>query len=172
MTGPVNSQPTSKRAESPLCDIGSSPAQTSIVRKVFVLAIAALLLVGFIAVLADVRHRQQATDQATWHAGVLAERMGETRTLPLNLNPMDSPERRSGIFAIEATSTKSAIALRKRAERIIVSQTVPQRMRLLPNGRGVVFFENGAFDVKWMTLEEFDRALAAQQARIQGLAPP
>ncbi len=121
----------------------------------------------FILAQGDLRRRQRAMEQAKWHAATLAERTGPGGALPLNLEPAAAPRRRSPMFKIEWLDREEARLLRKRAEPYVAAQTVPLLQVLAPDGRAVILFQDGRFDVKWLTLSEFDARFAEQQRRIR-----
>lgn len=130
--------------------------------RIIGLVIATVAVLLAIAAVGDIHHHQQAMDQARWHAGVLASRLGPNKTLPLNLEPEPVPERRSGMFALETLTTQQAAKLRGHTGALIVAQTVPQPMRLAPDGRAVIIFKNGEFHVEWMTLNQFTERMQSQ----------
>jgi hypothetical protein len=122
----------------------------------------------------DVRRRQRAMSQAEWHAGTLIQRLGDTKVLPLNLEPVSDAERKGQMFRVEWLSRDDALCLRKSDKPVLAAQTVSLPRVLAPDGRAAIFFEGGKFYVKWLTLPEFDGLYAAQKDEIRRLsaAPP
>ncbi len=158
------------KANGSAAQIGGDPVRRrkSILRSVLVLAVATIILFVFILVQGDIRRRQRNVDQAFWHAGTLAERAGETGVLPLNLEPVPTPGRQPGMF--EWVDRDDARHLRNSDERVIAAYTVRPLQLLLRDGRAVIVFERGRFDVEWMTLSRFDELFAAQREDIRRIA--
>ena len=146
----------------------------SVLRSVFLLLLATVALFVFILVQGDARRRQRAMSQAQWHAANLAQRLGDTKALPLNLEPVRDPARTGEVSRVEWLSRDDALRLRRSDKRVLAAQTVSLPRVLAPDGRAAIFFEGGKFYVKWLTLPEFDRLYAAQQDEIRRLsaAPP
>jgi hypothetical protein len=145
---------------------GGLPARRrrSILRSAAVLAVATIILLVFILALGDIRRRNRAIDQARWHVGVLEERAGGTGVLPLNLEPAASPGRSRSMF--EWLNRDDARHLRASDRRVIAAYTVRPLQLLLRDGRAVVFFAAGRFDVQWVPISQFDELLAAQRDEI------
>lgn len=146
----------------PLTERGAQTKVAALIGRAVVLSIATMAVLLAITAAADIRRHQQAMDQARWHADVLTSRLGPNRTLPLNLEPADVAERLTPAVAIESPAPGEVVALRKVSTAIIAAQTVPQHMRLAPDGRAVIYFENGSFRVEWVTLDQFDRQMREQ----------
>lgn len=145
----------------------SARRRLSILRSVIVLALATIALLVFILAQGDARRRQRAMEQAQWHANILAKRVGEAGALPLNLEPDPAPGRRLGMF--ESLSRQEARSLRRSDKRVIAAQTTPVLRVFAPDGRGVILFQHGRFDVEWVTLQQFDELSAQQQDEIRCL---
>lgn len=156
----MNSIPPSARSQPE--PVVARPS-ASIAGRVVVLVVATIGVLLAITAAADIRRHQQAMDQARWHAGVLSGRMGSPPVLPLNLEPANVPERLTQSLALESATSDEVLALRSFQGAAIASSTVPQHMRLAPDGRAVVLFENGLFRVEWMTLGVFQERLDAQR---------
>ncbi len=138
--------------------------------SLIILVVAALALLAFIGVLGDVRRQRNAVLQAERHAEVYAARAGETGTLPLNLEPAKAEPAGTKMISMEWLSADEARLLRKSAGRVIVAWTVAMVRALGQDGRAVIFFEDGRFDVEWVTLARFREIRAAQEAEIRRLA--
>ncbi|MGB2984336.1 MAG: hypothetical protein WBE26_00520 [Phycisphaerae bacterium] len=157
-------------ADSPHDAVKLSRRRTPVSRSVIILVVGTVALFVFILVQGDLRRRQRAMEQAHLHAAALAKRVGEAGALPLNLELLPTPERKAKTYRVEQLSRQDARHLRKSGKRVIVAQTVPLPQVLTPDGRAVIFFEGGKFDVEWLTLPEFDELYAAQQDEIRRLA--
>lgn len=140
----------------------SAKRRKSLLRYAILLAIATGALILFILLLGDLRRQSSALAQMKRYTGILTARLGEKRSLPLNLELDVSPEQASGTPAFEHLSREQAWLLRDRDKRIIVAQTFPVRQRLLFDGRAVVFFEQGRFSFEWFRADDFDKLYAAQ----------
>ena len=152
---------------------GALPAarrRVRILSSVVLLLLAAATLIVFIGVLGDIRRQSNALLQAERHAATYAGRAEGTGILPLNLEPEAQDESGAGMIPIEWLGPDEARLLRKCRERVIVARTVPVVKAMGRNGRAVVFFRNGQFDVEWVTLSEFDELHTAQRAEIQRCA--
>lgn len=152
--------------------VGAGPRdrRRRIIRSVILLALCTAALLALILASGDFRRRQRAVDQMRWHASVLTGRIGPGGLLPLNLEPAHAPERLSGMFRIEWMTRDDARLLRASGKRCVAAQTVPLLQVLGPEGRAVLFFEDGTFEAQWMTLDQFDDYFAKQQEEIRRLA--
>ena len=138
----------------------SSPARTrtrkSPLQSTAVLVIAFLGLVSFILGLGDFRRQRYAVEQARWHAANYQRRMAEGSLLPLNLEPETPPGGATQMIALEWLDRQAALAARQRRGRIIVAQTAPISQVIRRDGRAVIFFQDGRFDVAWLSLAQFN----------------
>jgi hypothetical protein len=82
----------------------------------------------------------------------------------MNLEPLESPQRDTGMLRLEWLDRDQVRALRDLNTRRIVAQTAPVLQVVGRDGRGVVVFSDGQFAVTWMTLYEFDEAIALQES--------
>jgi len=151
-------------------DAGPRDRRRRFVRSVIFLTLCTAALLAIILASGDFRRRQRAVEQMRWHASVLTGRIGPGGLLPLNLEPDPTPERLSGMFNIEWMPRDDARLLRGSGQRCAVAQTGPLLQVLGPEGRAVLFFDNGNFDAQWMTLDRFDDYFAKQQEEIRRLA--
>lgn len=141
-----------------------------IARSILLLSLGSVLLIVFIIGVGDWRRQMRALDQCEWHASNLAARMGPGGALPMNLEPSPAPGRQSPMFQLEWTDRKSTRLLRETNDRYIVAQTVPVPQWLGTEGRAVVFYQAGELSVEWLTLTEFDKAVAARASELRRLA--
>ncbi len=146
---------------------GPARSRTPIHRSAIVLAICTIALLAFILVQGDSRRRQRAIEQLKRQTATLLERVGENDILPLNLEPNTDPTQQSKTLRVEWLTRQDARLLRKSTGRKIVAQTIPVRQVLGREGRAVILFEKGRFDVEWMTLSEFDEQYTAQLDEIR-----
>jgi len=137
-----------------------------IVLLVVLLLVAAATLLVFIGLLGDFRRQGNALTQAKQQAAVYAGRSAGTGILPLNLEPEVGTESGAETISVEWLSAEEARLLRKSGSRVIVARTAPVVRALGRDGRAVVFFKDGRFDVEWVTLAEFEALRAAQQVEI------
>ena len=137
----------------------------SLLRSVLVVGLIAVALVVFTFLLGDVRRRHIVLAQAERYTDELQSRVFAPGLLPLNLEIEIPPHLRTRAYAAKFLSRQDAHTLRGTDRRIIAAYTVPIARTLAPDGRGVVFFEEGRFATDWLTLDEFDR-LAAEQAEV------
>jgi hypothetical protein len=133
-----------------------------IIRSAIRLTTASAFLIVFILFLGDLRRQERAMNQCRWHATTLTSRLGPAGTLPMNLEPIESPQRVTGMLRLEWLDRDQARALRDLNTRRIVAQTVPILQVVGRDGRGVIVFDDGQFEVIWMTLSEFDKVVAMQ----------
>ena len=154
--------PTSDTAEANR--VAAQPAQrrAPVRRTVTWLIVATVALAIFILVLGDVRRKRNALSQAAWYARELSNRLGESRTLPLNLDIDVALAHEAKLQAFEWLTREEARRLRGEQRRIIVAWTREIRQILASNGRAVVFFQSGTFQPEWVTLAEFERFRAAR----------
>lgn len=66
---------------------------------------------------------------------------------------------------MEWLSSADAYVLRSGAREVVAAWTVPIVRAMGADGRATLFFENGVFSVRWLTLREFAR-LKSEQALI------
>lgn len=127
------------------------------------LVLAVLGLAAFILGLGDIRRQRYAMEQVRVHAAAFQRRVSESGTLPLNLEPETPPQGGEKLIPLEWLDRESAGRFRGLPGPVIVVQTVPVLRTLGPDGRAVVRFDQGRFEVGWMTLKQFDEAIAAQR---------
>ena len=135
-----------------------------IIRSAIRLTAASACLIVFILFLGDVRRQERALSQCRWHVTTLTSRLGPGHALPMNLEPLESPQRDTGMLRLEWLDRDQVRALRDLNTRRIVAQTAPVLQVVGRDGRGVVVFSDGQFAVTWMTLYEFDEAIALQES--------
>ncbi len=133
-------------------------------RSAAYLVIATLGLVAFILGLGDLRRQRNAVAQAKWHAGVFQARVGEGKALPLNLAPETPPEGAAQMIRLESLPHDAAMNLRGTTQPIIAAWTAPVLQVLRRDGRAVLLFHEGRFEVRWMTLRRFEELRARQTA--------
>jgi len=135
-------------------------------RSVLLLVVAAGTLLVFIVGVGDFRRKHNALAQMEWHCGTYVSRMGDTGTLPLNLEPDIADVRKARMIKLHWISREEARALRSQPEPVIAAYTVPIPCVLTAKGRAVAYFDNGAFRVEWVGPDEFNRRLAKQRDMI------
>ena len=136
---------------------------------VFLLLGAAALMV-FNGLLGDMRRKQNALAQAKLHAQTYVKRAGESNRLPLNLEPGISDLQPAKMFRMEWLSSNEARLLRTSNQPVMVAQTVVLPFFLSADGRAVIFYNDGQFYEKWMTLTEFNQQLTRQQVELDRIA--
>lgn len=142
------------------------PARRSLGRSAAYLAMASLGLLLFILGLGDYRRQRNSLEQAKWHAAVYQRRLSDGSALPLNLEPEMPPEDAPPMIKWEFLDRDAARALRGGGEAIIAAHTAPVLQVLRRDGRAVVFFKDGRFEVRWVPLGLFETLSAAQRKRI------
>lgn len=142
----------------------------SIFRYALLLVVATGALILFILLLGDLRRESSALAQMKRYTGTLTARLGENRSLPINLEPDESPEPASRTYTFDYLSRDQAWLLRDRDKRTIVAQTLPVHQRLLFDGRVVVFFEQGRFTFEWLRMADFDKLYNVQVEELRQLA--
>lgn len=162
--------PLDETLDSPSNAVKPSRPRTPILRTMIVLAVGTIVLFVLLLAGRDVRWRQRAVSHAEWHAATLAKRVGKTGALPRNLEPLSVPAGSPRTVDLEWLPRDQAHRLRGVGHRLVVAQTAAPPQLLAPDGRAVIFFENGRFEVEWLTLARFDELRAAQQDAIQDLA--
>jgi len=141
----------------------------SLFPKTILLLLAIVALVAFIALMGDARRSRNCLHQAELHAATLADRAAPTNVLPLNLDP--SPPGSSDPTALDFDwiAMSEARVLRGTDERVVVAWSIPVLKFFGRDGRAVIFFHQGRFEARWLTLSEFEQAQAAQAALIERL---
>ncbi len=147
---------------------GSPPKHS--LRSLLLLLVAASALLVFIAGVGDFRRKQNAIAQMLFHCDTYAARMGDTNTLPLNLEPDVAVTRQDTMIRVFWITRKDARVLRGQTGKIIAAYSGPIPRALAANGRAVAYFENGAFDAEWLTLDEFARRREKQKETVRRLA--
>jgi len=148
-----------------------APRRPPVLRSAVVLAAGTLATVAFILVLGDVRRKNNALTQARWHAAKFTERIDESGLLPLQLRLDTPPDGAEKMLALDWLPAETAVLLRRAEQRVLAAQTPPVRQDLGLDGRAVIFFQNGRFEVQWLAPSEFDAALTAQKAELRRLSP-
>lgn len=154
-------------------DIYSSPirpVKKSTGRQLVVLAVATVALIGFILVMGDIRRKSAALTRAQSYAAELSGRMGESRTLPLELTSRRTPNIPSQTFRFESLSRDEAFRLRETVAPVMVAWTGSIRGDVLRPGRVVIFFEEQSFAARWLEEADFADRLARQNVSLRGLA--
>lgn len=131
------------------------------------LAIIGLAIVGLLVYLGfwrDQRLKRYAQEQGDWYAAQLADRVGETGVLPLNLEVDLTPERKARMFAMQWLSRDDTQRLRAHPDRVLAGHSSLIPRVLAGDGRIVVFFHNRGFHADWSPEAEFQRLLETQQA--------
>lgn len=132
------------------------------------LAVATVALIGFILIMGDIRRKSAALTRAQSYAAELAGRMGESRTLPLELTSRLTPDIPSQTFRFESLSRDEAYRLRETAAPVMVAWTGCIRGDVLRPGRVVIFFEEQAFAARWLEETDFADRLTKQNESLSG----
>jgi hypothetical protein len=155
--------------------LGSSVMPRGVLRRrsllpssVFLL-LAVAALVAFIGVVGDARRMRNAMKQAEAQAVVYAERAGETKALPLNLEPDVPSGLEPKLIDFESLPFEQARVLREADRPVLAAWTVPILRFFGRDGRAAILFSHGRFEVKWMTLAEFEEAKALQATLVGSL---
>ncbi len=143
--------------------------RTSILRPAGFLVLATIALIVFIGVTGDSRRQTNAINRARSYAAQLNDRLGREKRLPLNLSTREPQSRGLGVIPMECLTSAEAYVLRHSSDIVLAAWTVPVVRAMGADGRACIFFQDGAFSVRWLTLGEFDRNRAEQQARIEEL---
>ncbi len=141
---------------------------TKVFRSVVLLLVCAGVLLVFIALLGDWRREHNIRTRLDEHAAIYAARLGEGSTLPLNLE-LDVPRDPKSRLIEAWISPADAALLRGRPDPVLAAWTVPIVRVLGTDGRGVIMFEGGRFESKWLTLEAFEKTLAEQSRAVSTL---
>ncbi len=131
------------------------------------LILAGLGLFLFICGLGDARRKAFAVEQVRRYASALQNRVSAGGVLPLNLEPEPPREGADKLIPLEWLDRESAVAARDREQRIPVARTAPVSQWLGRDGRVVVYFEKGKFDVGWVRLGRSDAPLASPRDRVR-----
>ena len=75
------------------------------------------------------------------------------------------------MLTLDWLPAESAVLMRRAEQRVIAAQTAPIRQDLDLDGRAVIFFQHGRFEVQWLAPSEFDAALTTQKAELRRLSP-
>jgi hypothetical protein len=142
-----------------------------LLRSVVFLLLSAGALLIFIALLGDWRREHNILAQVEAHAAEYATRMSEGGVVPLNLELNVSRDPKSRLMDAWL-SPDEARMLRGADRRILAAWTVPMPRVLGADGRGVIFFELGRFNVEWVPLHQFDVLLAGQNAEVKRISSP
>lgn len=146
--------------------IPSTPRKP-LIRSVLLLGLGVILVFSFILWQGDLRRRRFAMVQIREHGDYLVSKVGPAQLLPLNLAAKDNSNMTHHHFKIDTPTRSQARQLRERPGPILAAYTYPVRQSLRSYGRAVVFFEDGRFQPDWLTLEEFEKVKAKQQAKIK-----
>lgn len=147
------------------------PQRPPLLRSVVLLLISAGALLIFIALLGDWRREHNILAQLEAHAAEYASRMSEGGVVPLNLELNISRDPKSRLMDAWLSPDEARI-LRGADRRILAAWTVPMLRVLGADGRGVIFFAHGRFNVEWVPLKQFDVLLAEQSAEVKRISSP
>jgi len=153
-------------------DVTTAPTPTKrppLLRSVVFLLLSAGVLLIFIALLGDWRREHNILAQLESHAAAYASRMSEGGVVPLNLELSDSRDPKSRLMDAWLSPDEARI-LRGADRRILAAWTVPLPRVLGADGRGVIFFEHGRFNVEWVPLKLFNALLADQTSEVRRLS--
>lgn len=135
------------------------------------LGLGTIALLAYISLQRDIRLKRYSLEQANWYAAALTEKLGDSRSLPLNLEVVVPPEADRQMFDMVWLSREDARVLRHSSKPVIVGRSIhPFRRLLTPDGWMVVTFYNGCFTGQWMTRAEFEQAISEQKEELQRLA--
>lgn len=146
-----------------------SPPRNSL-RSLLLLLVAASALMAFIAGVGDFRRKQNAIAQMLFNCATYTARMGNTNTLPLNLEPDVAVTRQDKMIKVFWITREDARTLRGQTGKIIAAYSGPIPRALSANGRVIAYFEGGSFGAEWLTLDEFSRRWKKQQETVRRLA--
>lgn len=138
--------------------------RTGLHRSLWLRVLTTVLLVAFVCLIGDVRRKRTATAQMDRYAQALNKQIGDSGVLPMNLDPTDVTEAAHQTIDMETLSRSDVRCLRNRHEPILVAWTVRLVQVVGVNARAVVLFEKGLARASWMSLADFDRVWAHQQA--------
>jgi|CXWL01.1.fsa_nt_gi hypothetical protein len=146
------------------------PRNRSPLRSLIPLLLFTAILLIFIAWLGDWRRRHNIDTLMNIQVQAYAALTTDAGLLPLNLQPslpLDPPSR-----IIDAwLSPDEARTLRGADHEVMVAWTFPLVRALGRNERAVIFFNRGAYEVRWLPLPQFDALFAQHVAQIKRLAP-
>jgi hypothetical protein len=133
-----------------------------------------LLLTGvlfvFIAWLGDWRRRHNIETLLKDQVQEYVRRSSDGGLLPLNVKPELAMNPESRLFEGWLGADEARV-LRSQDQEIMVAWTVPLLRVLGRDERGVIFFQKGQFDVRWLTLSAFAELREKQSARIRSIPP-
>ena len=133
------------------------------------LLVLTIILLVFIAWVGDWRRRHNVETLMTAQASAYASLTADAGLLPLNLQP--SPPLDPASRLIEGwLSPDEARVLRGVNEEVLVAWTVPLVRALGRNERAVIFFNRGKFEVRRLSLTQFNEVRAQQAARLATLS--
>ncbi len=128
-----------------------------------------IVLLIFIAWVGDWRRRHNVDTLMNTQAAAYSSLTADAGLLPLNLQPSLPFDPASRL--IEGwLSPDEARALRGADEEVMVAWTVPLVRALGSNERAVIYFKGGTFEVRWLSLTQFEGIRAKQEARITSLS--
>lgn len=138
--------------------------RTSILRRAGFLAVATVASIVFIGVTGDTRRQNNAMQRARLYAAELTTRVGDGGRLPLNLSPRKLSAPGTKMVGMKWLSSADAYLLRRSDQTVLAAWTIRTVRAMGADGRAAIFFENGAFSVRWLTLREFARYKSEQTA--------
>lgn len=142
----------------------------SIHKMLIVILLGAAALILFNGYLGDVRRKQNALAQAELHADRYLMRMGDENILLLNFELDFEDKQIAKLFRMEWLPSNHARILRQTDQPVVVAQSVILPLFLSTDGRAVIFFDKGQYNVQWLTHAEFDQVQAAQQSEIERIS--
>lgn len=150
--------------------VRSQPRRMSINKMLIFILMGATALIVFNGYLGDMRRKQNALAQAEIHVDRYAKRLGDAKILPLNHELDVKDEQIAKMFRMEWLSSNDARILRHTDQPVVVAQTVTLPLFLSADGRAVIFFDKGQYNIQWLTLAEFDQVHATQNTEIARIA--
>lgn len=162
---------------SPVADAGMpSHRPISLTKWLLLLVLGSIVLVAYIGLQRDLRLKRYTLEQATWYADKLSEKLGDSHSLPLNLDVVVPAESEAQMFTMEWLSREDARILRQSQQSIIVGRANRLLRRVLtPDGLMVVTFHNGQFKGEWLSQSEYESAMQSQHNelnRLKNVSPP
>jgi len=148
----------------PVEESRSTSRRTSIAKMIIFLLFVAIAFMIFNFLLGDFRRKQNALAQAQMLSEHYAQIAGDSKKIPLNLEPKINNNEISKMFRMEWLSSDDVRKFRDSESPVIIAQTIKLPLFLSANGRAVVIYDKGQYSATWMTASEFDRQLAQQQS--------
>lgn len=142
----------------------------SLLRTLISLVVFTVVLLVFIAWLGDWRRRHNIETLMSSQVQSYSSITTEAGVLPLNLKPslpLDPPSRIIDTWL----NPEEARMLRGADHEVMVAWTIPLVKALGRNERAVIFFDHGAYSVRWLPPREFDALFAKQIGELKRLGP-